>query len=113
MLRKSFSYEYGIQILHVREANQFVHRGIVADVSFQVGMRIAPFEGSEAEHGNVQHIGFAGVDAGSLLWCDFCRDKVLFDSIGVDAVIYFRQFSLGTPAQLREFLLLKALELAD
>ena len=75
-------------------------------------MRIAPFEGSEAEHGNVQHIGFAGVDAGSLLWCDFCRDKVLFDSIGVDAVIYFRQFSLGTPAQLREFLLLKALELA-
>jgi len=64
-------------------------------------MRIAPFEGSEAEHGNVQHIGFAGVDAGSLLWCDFCRDKVLFDSIGVDAVIYFRQFSLGTPAQLR------------
>ena len=62
MLRKSFSYEYGIQILHVREANQFVHRGIVADVSFQVGMRIAPFEGSEAEHGNVQHIGFAGVD---------------------------------------------------
>lgn len=45
VLRKSFSYEYGIQILHVREANQFVHRGIVADVSFQVGMRIAPFEG--------------------------------------------------------------------
>ena len=109
-LRESFGDEHGVQVLHVREANQLVHRGIVAHVAFQVGVRVAPFEGSDAEHGYVQHVGFAGIDARGLLRGDFRWDEVLLDGISVDAVVYLREFPFGAPAQLGLLLLLEALE---
>ena len=99
VLRKS-PMNAAFQILHVRETNQFVHRGIVADVSLSGRDAHRAIRDSEAEHGNVQHIGFAGVDAGSLLWCDFCRDKVLFDSIGGCGNL-FSTVLAWPPAQLR------------
>ena len=57
-------------------------------------MRVAPFEGSDAEHGYVQHIGFAGIDARGLLRGDFRRDEILLDGISVDAVFSTYSFTL-------------------
>ncbi|ADV43320.1 hypothetical protein Bache_1313 [Bacteroides helcogenes P 36-108] len=63
MLRDAVVDEDGIQILHIREANQLVDIGIVAHVAFEVGMCVAPFKGGHAKHGYVQHIGLAGINA--------------------------------------------------
>ena len=46
-----------------------------------------------AEHGNVQHVGFVGIDDACLRPSNFCRDKVLFYGIGMYAVVDFRQFT--------------------
>lgn len=62
MLRNSLTDEQGIQVLHIREADQLVDRGIISDIPFKVGVCVAPFEGSNAKHGYVQHIGLAGVN---------------------------------------------------
>ena len=111
VLRQAIVDENGIQILHIREANQLVDTGIVAHVSFEAGMRVAPFEGGHAKHGYIQHIGFAGINTRGLLRGDFPGDKGLLDGIRVNAVVYLRQFTLGTPAYLGLFLLFEALEL--
>jgi hypothetical protein len=81
---KSFVDEYGVDVFHVREANQPVDSGAVADVAFQVGVRFAPCSGSRAEERHVQHAGFTGMDDGCLLRRQLLRDEVLPDGAGVD-----------------------------
>jgi hypothetical protein len=53
--------------------------------------------GGYAEEGHVQNIGLAGIDDGSLLRSEFGGDEVLFDGVGVDAVIDFGKLTLGRP----------------
>ena len=50
--------EYGIEILHVRQANQFVDSGIISDIALQVGVCFPPLLCCHAEHGHVQDISF-------------------------------------------------------
>ncbi len=107
VLREPIVDEHGIQVLHVRETNQFVDGCIVADVAFQVWVCITPFEGGDAEHGYVQHIAFAGIDSRGLLGCYFDWDEILLDSVGMDSVVYLRQLSFSAPANLRLLLLLE------
>ena len=61
--------------------------GVVADVALGVGMGVAPLPGGLAEEGDVEQVGFAGVDRGRLRFGNGGRDERLFDGVGVDAVI--------------------------
>lgn len=106
-------YEHRIQALHVRQAYQFVDGRIVADVAFQVGMLVAPFQSGHSEECHVQYVGFVGIDARGLRWGYLLWDEVLLDGIGMDAIVDFRQFPLCVPAYLRLFLLFQPLVLLD
>ena len=70
-LRYVLSDEHGIKVFHVRQADQFVDGGVITDVTFQVGIGFAPLLCCRAEHGDVQHIGFVGVDDACLRGSDF------------------------------------------
>lgn len=89
-MREIFGDKDRIEILHVREANQFVHRGVVADIAFEVGMGLAPFRGGDAKKGYIEYVSFIGINTLCLLGGDFFGDKVATDGIGVDMVVYFR-----------------------
>ena len=45
--------KHGIDIFHVRQAYKFVDGSIVADISFQVGIRLSPLLGGHAEHSHI------------------------------------------------------------
>ena len=73
-LRHALSDEYGIEVFHVRQADQFVDGGIIADVAFAVGVGFAPLLCRHAEHRYVQRIGFVGVD-------DACLCRSVYSSL--------------------------------
>ena len=98
--------EYGIEILHVGQTNQLVDGGIITDIAFQIRILFAPHLRSHAEHGNVQHIGFVGIDDTRLFRGHFGGNQVLFDRVGMDTVIDLGQFAFGAPAELFLFLFL-------
>ena len=52
-LRHTVVDEHGVDVLHVREADEFIDGGIVADIAFQVRIGLAPLLGSHTEHGHV------------------------------------------------------------
>jgi len=105
--------KHGVEVLHVRQADKLVHRGVVADISFQPGVGLAPLLRRHAEHGHVQYVGLVGVDDARLRRRHFVGDDVALDCVRVDAVVYLRQLALGRPSELRLLLGLKALELAN
>ena len=86
---------------------------IIPDIAFQVGILLAPRLCSHAEHGHVQHVGFVGIDDARLFRSHFGRNQVLFDRVGMDAVVDFGQLAFGTPAELFLFLFFQPLELFD
>lgn len=63
--------------------------------------------------GPIQHVGFVGIDDARLFRGHFGRNQVLFDRVGMDAVVDFGQFAFGTPAELFLFLFFQPLELFD
>ena len=112
-LRYALVDEHGIDVLHVRQTDEFVHGGIVADVALQVGMGVAPLAGGDAEHGHVEHVGLLGVDDAGLLLGHLLRDEVLLDGVGVDAVVDLRQLALCRPTYLLLLSIFQTLELAN
>ena len=66
-LGQALADKYRIEALHVGQADQFVDSGIVADIAFQVGIGFTPFESRHTEQGDIQHVGFAGIDSACLL----------------------------------------------
>ena len=86
-------YEHRIEAFHVRQAYQFIDGRIVADVAFQVGMLVAPFQGGHSEECHVQHIGFVSIDARGLDRGYLLRDKILLNCICMNTIVDFRQFS--------------------
>ena len=58
----------------------------------------------DAEKRNVQNVGFACVNERRLFFRNFKRnDNVVFDSVGMYAIIYFCKFSLNRPPDLLLF----------
>ena len=112
-LRHLLVDECGIEILHIAQSDQLVDGSIVTDIAFQIGILFTPHLRGSAEHGNVQYVGFIGIDDVRLLRGHFGGNQVLFDSVGMDAVIDLEQFAFGTPAELRLFLLFQSPKFLD
>ncbi len=88
-LRHLLVDECGIEILHIAQSDQLVDGSIVTVIAFQNGILLTPHLRSHAEHGHVQHVGFVGIDDAPLLRGHFGKNQILFDSVGMDAVIDF------------------------
>ena len=76
--------KHGIDILHIRQAYQFVDGGIVTDIAFQIGICLSPLLGGHSGHCDVQYIGFFCIDDTGLCWGDFLWNQVALDGIRMD-----------------------------
>lgn len=89
LLGYSLFNKHCIEILHIGKAYQFVDRGVIADISFEVRIGIMPLFCSHAKHGHIKHIGFIGINDTCLNFCNFGRYEIVFYGIGMDSVVYF------------------------
>src|SRR5579859_1865392 len=105
--------EERVQVFQIGETDKLGDVGVVTDVAFVAGVGIAPRLCGDAEKGHVENIGLGGVDqidlAGSKSW----GDQILFDGIGMDAVVDFGEVATDVPAELLTLDILQALELFD
>lgn len=88
-LRYALVYEYGVQVFHIGEADQFIDGGIVTDIALQTGILLTPHPGGHPEHGHVEHVRLFRIDDAGLCGGDFHRYQVLPDGIGMYAVLIF------------------------
>ena len=65
-MREGLGNEHGVEILQVGKADKLGDVGLVADVAAFLGGFVAPLGGGFAEEGEVEHVGFAGVNEGGL-----------------------------------------------
>ena len=79
--------EHGIDVLHIREADEFVNCGIVADVALKVWICVTPLLGSHTEHRHIKHIGFLGIDDAGLCGRHFVWHKIVLDGICMNVII--------------------------
>ena len=105
-LRHSLLNEHRIDVLHIGKAYKLVDGGVIADVSFEVRIGVAPLFGRHAEHRYIQHVRFICVDNACLSLCYLSGNEIVLDGICVDSVIYFGQFAFGRPAYKTLFFLL-------
>ena len=95
-LRHALLDENRIEVFHIRQADKFVDGGVVAYVSFEVGIGLAPLLCRYTEHRHIQHIGFIGIDDARLCRSNLRRDKVMLYRVGMYAVVDFRQLASPT-----------------
>ncbi len=107
--------EDGIEAFEIGEDDELLQRSVVADVALGVGMGIAPLFRGLAEEGDVEQVGFVGIDERGLGLGDGRRDERLFDGVGVDAVIDLGERALEIPPELEPvvFVVLEATEFFD
>ena len=86
-LRYALVYEYGVQVFHIGEADQFIDGGIVTDIALQTRILLTPHPGGHPEHGYVEHVRLFRIDDAGLCGGDFHRYQVLPDGIGMYAVV--------------------------
>jgi hypothetical protein len=107
--------ELGVHAFQVGQHEKLFNRGVVAHVAVERGVLIPPLFGSPAEEGDIQEVCLTCVRDCSLGGGDFRRNEVLFDGIGVDAVVELREGAVKIPGQ-REtaaFVVFEALEFLD
>ena len=97
-LRQALVDEHGIEVFHVRKANQLIDCCIVAYVALLVSIRLSPLLGSHAEHSHIEHICLIGIDDACLLRCHLFGDDIALDGIGVNPLVDFGEFPLGRPS---------------
>ena len=102
-LWKPIVYENGVQAFHIGQADELVNGGIITNVSLEIGIGVPPFSRRHAEQGDIKKVGLIGIDKGNLFLRHFGRNEILLDGIGVNAIVHFREFPFGSPAN--EFLL--------
>ena len=88
-LGQALADKYRIETFHVGQTDQFVDTGIVPDIAFHVRMGFTPFESRHTEQGDIQHIGFAGIDSACLLCGRLCGNEILFEFL--DLIVYDNQ----------------------
>ena len=91
--------EDGIEAFEIGEDNKLLERCVIADISISVGMRIAPLLRGPAEKGDVEQVGFVGIDELRLSFGDRGWEERLLDGVRVDAVVDLGQGSLEVPAE--------------
>ncbi len=92
--------EDGIEAFEVGEDDELLQRGVVADVAVGVGVGVAPLLRGLAEEGDVEQVGFVGIDERCLSLGDGRRDEGFFDGVGVDAVVDLGERALEVPPEL-------------
>ena len=112
-LRHTLLDENRVEVLHIRQTDKFIDRGVIAYVPLEIGIGFAPLLCRNSEHRHIQHIGFVGVDDVCLCRSDLRRDKVLLYGICMHAVVYFRQLTFSRPTQQPLFLRLQPLKFLD
>lgn len=91
---------YGVEVFHVRHADQVIDVGIVSLIAFEVWMRELPLLMRLPEKRNVQHVRLVRVDDAHLGARNHRRDEVLLNRVRVDTIIDFRKLALYRPSQL-------------
>ena len=109
-LRYAVLDHHGVEVFHVRQADQLIDVGIVSLVAFEVWMRELPLLMRLPEKHNVQHVRLVRVDDAHLGARNRRRDEVLLNRVRVNTIIDFRQFPFNRPPQLRLFRRLEPLE---
>jgi len=114
-LGQTFADEDGVEALEIRQDDELLQRGVVADVAIGVGMSVAPLLRGLAEEGDVEKVGLAGVNGGSLRLRNGGGNERLLDGVCVDAVVDLGESALEVPVELEAvvFLVLEALEFLD
>ena len=112
-LRYAVLDHHGVEVFHVRQADQVIDVGIVSLVAFEVWMRELPLLMRLPEKRNVQHVRLVRVDDAHLGARNHRRDEVLLNRVRVDTIIDFRQLALGRPSQLCLLRRLEPLESLD
>ena len=114
-LRQAHVDQLGVQGLDVGEDEQLLDGGVVAHVAIKFGVRITPLAGGLAEESDVEQVGFGGVGDGGLGGGDLGRDEVLFDRVGVDAVVELGEGAIEVPRQgeAAAFVFFETLEFLD
>ena len=82
--------KYCIDILHVRQTNQFIYRSIVTNITFQIRIRLSLLSGSHSKHGNIQHVCLLCINDVCLRRGNFLRDEMTLYSIRMYAIVYLR-----------------------
>ena len=89
LLIHTFLDENGIQVFHVRKADQFIDRGIIPNITLQIRMRLPPFESCHPEHGHIQHVSLIGIHLRNPCRRKFFRDQILLNRVRVDMIVDF------------------------
>ena len=97
-LRYAILNHPGVEVLHVRHADQLIDVGIVSLVAFEVWMRELPLLMRPPEKRNIQHVRLVRVNDTHLGARNRRRDEVLLNRVRVDAIVDLRQFALGRPS---------------
>ena len=103
----------GIDIFHVRDADELVDGGVVALVALERRVGGLPLLVRHAEECHIENIRFARVDDVHLCAGDLRRDEILLYGVGVDAVVDLRKLPLCRPPDQLLLLRLKPLKLLD
>lgn len=94
-LRYAVLDHHGVEVFHVRHADQLIDVGIVSLVAFEVWMRELPLLVRLPEKRNIQHVRLVRVDDAHLGARNRRRNEVLLNRVRVDTIVDFRQFALG------------------
>ena len=79
--------ENGIKALEICDDDKLLKRRMVADVVFGIGMGIAPLLRGLAKEGDIEQVGFVGIDERRLSLGECRRQERFLDRVRMDAVI--------------------------
>ena len=104
MLAYAVIYQIRVQVFKIGKTYELRNLRIIAHIAFFIRIFLTPLLCGHTEKRNVQNVGFACVNERRLFFRNFKRnDNVVFDSVGMYAIIYFCKFSLNRPPDLLLF----------
>ena len=98
--------ENGIKALEICDDDKLLKRRMVADVAFGIGMGIAPLLRGLAKEGDIEQVGFVGIDERCLGLGECRRQERFLDRVRMDAVIDLGQSALEVPIELEAVVLI-------
>ena len=110
-LRQAHVDELGVHGLDVGQHQQLLDAGVIAHIAVQAGVGITPLPGGLAEQGDIEQVGFVGIDERCMGLGECRRQERFLDRVRMDAVIDLCQSALEVPPKL-EAVVLNLLEAA-
>lgn len=87
--------ENGIKALEICEDDKLLKRSMVANVAFGIRMGIAPLLGGLAKEGDIEQVGFVGIDERCLSLGECRRQERFLDRVRMDAVVDLGEGCVG------------------